>query len=329
MSFFQDFKNELSQAVNELVNMDETDIELSGEAEADEDNEDMARRRTAKKAETRNRNEFEEQMEYADMESTILGEEPEDEITVKEETINTMDGNLEQNGLDIQLLNELFGSDDDESILEDSLKLEPIQESFEIERKPADDQIAKKEQARAALRGEQMHFSNTERNPQPERIVEETVLAAEEVSEISKGTVIEGSIASEGSVTIQGKVNGNVSCRGTMVIGGEVNGTVRATEVITSHAKVNGDITSNGSVKIGNGSVIIGNVYGTSAVIAGAIQGDVDIHGPVEIDGTAVIQGNIRSRSVQINNGAAIEGMISQCYAEIDYTALFDKTFNH
>ena len=95
------------------------------------------------KTETRNRNEFEEQMEYADMESTILGEEPEDEITVKEETINTMDGNLEQNGLDIQLLNELFGSDD-ESILEDSLKLEPIQESFEIERKPADDQIAKK-----------------------------------------------------------------------------------------------------------------------------------------------------------------------------------------
>ncbi|MBQ3583087.1 MAG: hypothetical protein IJA27_00045, partial [Lachnospiraceae bacterium] len=161
MSFFQDFKNELSQAVNELVNMDETDIELSGEAEADEDNEDMARRRTAKKTETRN--EFEKQMEYADMESTILGEEPEDEITVKEETINTMDGNLEQNGLDIQLLNELFGSDDDESILEDSLKLEPIQESFEIERKPADDQIAKKEQARAALRGEQMHFSNTER----------------------------------------------------------------------------------------------------------------------------------------------------------------------
>ena len=48
MSFFQDFKNELSQAVNELVNMDETDNELSGEAEADEDNEDMARRRTAK-----------------------------------------------------------------------------------------------------------------------------------------------------------------------------------------------------------------------------------------------------------------------------------------
>ena len=84
---------------------------------------------------------------------------------------------------------------------------------------------------------------------------------------------------------------------------------------------------ASGSVKVGNSSVIIGNVTGTSAVIGGAIQGDLDIQGPVIVDGTAIIQGNIKSRSVQINNGAVIEGIISQCYAEVDYNALFDKTF--
>lgn len=105
-------------------------------------------------------------------------------------------------------------------------------------------------------------------------------------------------------------------------------GSSRAAEIFTNNARIQGDITSDGAIKIGNGSVIIGNVYGNSAVIAGAIQGDIDIQGPVVIDGTAVVQGNIRSRSVQINNGAAIEGSISKCYAEIDYAALFDKTFN-
>ncbi len=34
--------------------------------------------------------------------------------------------------------------------------------------------------------------------------------------------------------------------------------------------------------------------------------------------------GNIKSKSVQINNGAVIEGMCSQCYAELSPTAFFN-----
>ena len=34
--------------------------------------------------------------------------------------------------------------------------------------------------------------------------------------------------------------------------------------------------------------------------------------------------GNIKSRSVQINNGAVIEGFCSQAYADIDVQGLFD-----
>lgn len=91
--------------------------------------------------------------------------------------------------------------------------------------------------------------------------------------------------------------------------------------------KIEGDVRSDGTVKVGNGTVIIGNVYATSAVIGGAIKGDIDVHGPVVVDSTAVVKGNIKSKSVQINNGAAIEGFCSQCYAEIDYKSLFDETF--
>ena len=79
------------------------------------------------------------------------------------------------------------------------------------------------------------------------------------------------------------------------------------------------------TVKIGAGSVIIGNISATSAVIAGAVKGDIDVQGPVVVDTSAVIMGNIKSRSVQINNGAIIEGFCSQCYADVDVQGIFGK----
>ena len=39
------------------------------------------------------------------------------------------------------------------------------------------------------------------------------------------------------------------------------------------------------------------------------------MQGPVILDASAIVMGNIKSKSVQINNGAVIEGMCSQCYA--------------
>ncbi len=69
----------------------------------------------------------------------------------------------------------------------------------------------------------------------------------------------------------------------------------------------------------------IGNITASSAVIAGAIKGDIDVQGPVVVDTSAVVMGNIKSRSVQINNGAVIEGFCSQCYADIDVESLFGE----
>ena len=60
-------------------------------------------------------------------------------------------------------------------------------------------------------------------------------------------------------------------------------------------------------------------------VIAGAVKGDIDVRGPVILDASAIVMGNIKSKAVQINNGAVIEGMCSQCYADVNPTAFFDE----
>ena len=111
---------------------------------------------------------------------------------------------------------------------------------------------------------------------------------------------------------------------GKLNVTGAINGDSKAAEVFADNAKIVGEVVSDGSVKVGQSSVIIGNITATSAVIAGAVKGDIDVQGPVILDASAIVMGNIKSKSVQINNGAVIEGMCSQCYADVNPTSFFE-----
>ena len=148
---------------------------------------------------------------------------------------------------------------------------------------------------------------------------------SDEVSNITAGMVINGDITSQGSLELVGAVHGNINVSGKMSITGVIEGNSQAAEIYAESAKITGEVRSLGTVKVGQETVIIGDIYATSAVIAGAIKGDIDVHGPVILDTTAIVMGNIKSKSVQINNGAVIEGMCSQCYADVNPTSFFDE----
>lgn len=141
---------------------------------------------------------------------------------------------------------------------------------------------------------------------------------------ITKNTVINGDLRTDGCIDLIGTVNGAVSCDGKLIIGGFIKGDVQVGELYANAARVEGDVHVVDAAKIGVGTVIVGNVFAGSAVIAGAVKGDIDVQGSVIVDSTAVIMGNIKSKSVQINNGAVIEGMCSQCYSEIDVKSFFE-----
>ncbi len=148
---------------------------------------------------------------------------------------------------------------------------------------------------------------------------------SDEVSNITAGMVINGDITSQGSLELVGAVHGNINVSGKMSITGVIEGNSQAAEIYAESAKITGEVRSMGTVKVGQETVIIGDIYATSAVIAGAVKGDIDVHGPVILDTTAIVMGNIKSKSVQINNGAVIEGMCSQCYADVNPTSFFDE----
>lgn len=146
-----------------------------------------------------------------------------------------------------------------------------------------------------------------------------------EVSVLTESMIINGNIATEGALEVRGRIIGNVEALGKMNVTGEIQGNSQAAEIYAEGARITGELRSHGSIKIGQNAVVLGNVFANSAVVAGAVRGDLDIRGPVILDSSAIVMGDIKSKSVQINNGAVIEGMCSQCYAEVNPTSFFEE----
>lgn len=147
----------------------------------------------------------------------------------------------------------------------------------------------------------------------------------DEVSVLTDSMIINGNIATEGALDVRGSIVGNVEALGKLNITGAIQGNSQASEIYAEGARITGELRSAGSIKVGQSTVIIGNIYACSAVIAGAVKGDIDVKGPVILDSSAIVMGDIKSKSVQINNGAVIEGMCSQCYAEVNPTSFFEE----
>ncbi len=182
-----------------------------------------------------------------------------------------------------------------------------------------------------AIKEEEMAESQQEKEREEEDMEMEMELevqqqeVSDETAVVTEGMSITGDITSGGSLELIGTVIGNIDILGKLNITGAIQGNSKAAEIYAEGARINGEINSGGSVKIGQSSVVIGNINASSAVIAGAVKGDIDVHGPVVLDTSAIVMGNIKSKSVQINNGAVIEGMCSQCYADVNPTSFFEE----
>ena len=153
--------------------------------------------------------------------------------------------------------------------------------------------------------------------------ISEIKTAVNEISVITKSTKIKGNIRSNGSVEVVGAIDGNIDILGKLNIVGSITGNSKAGEVFAGEASISGDIMSEGAVKVGAGTVIIGNLNAASTAISGAVKGNIDVKGPVILDSSAVVMGDIKSKVIQVNNGAVLEGKCSQCYSEVNISEIF------
>lgn len=144
------------------------------------------------------------------------------------------------------------------------------------------------------------------------------------VTIITKGTTINGSIVSDCSLDVMGTVNGDIECLGKLTISGKVTGNLLASDIVVNTERLEGSIISEGSVKVGLGTVVIGDVTANSAIFSGAVKGEIDVKGPVVLDSTAIIEGNIKAKSIQMENGAVMDGFCSLSYADLKLDDIFE-----
>lgn len=284
MGFFSDLKEDLSQAVNEL--MPEEEQIRTGEEQQEMQEEVQGQEFSF--------DEMPEKMEDEELPKEQEEVPLQEQNEVEEQSLPKEDTATESEADDPEL----------EKILAEMLAGSPLEEK--AEEKPAE---VRKEENKGA--GKSMEMGMTKE-------------AVDETSVITAGMTITGDIATEGSIDVIGTVIGNLDVLGKLNITGHITGNSKAAEIYAESAKINGEVVSEGAVKVGASSVIIGNITATSAAIAGAVKGDIDVRGPVILDASAIVMGNIKSKSVQINNGAVIEGMCSQCYADVNPTSFFD-----
>ena len=288
MGFFQELKEDLSQAVNELLPEEETgqkskkddedkalddalkEVQEALAAEVGSPDNEEAGKQDEAAEETKDAETADEEKQEEKQDDQASEEEPEAESAAPEEMLMHMD-----------------------------LGQHTEKEESELEK-----EVGK------AMEEQKMSLEDTE-------VLDETAI-------ITAGMTLNGDISAKGNVDILGKVKGKVELLGKLNVSGTIEGDSKAAEVFADGAHITGMIVAEGTVKIGQNSVVIGNVAASSAVIAGAIKGDIDVKGPVILDASAIVMGNIKAKSVQINNGAVIEGMCSQCYAEVNPTDFFN-----
>lgn len=98
------------------------------------------------------------------------------------------------------------------------------------------------------------------------------------VSIIGQGMRVEGDCATEGTLRVEGRVEGSVQADKAVVIGTD--------------------------------GVVVGDIRTQDAVVAGRIEGSIVAESRLELQAGSRVEGDIRSRRVKLEEGGVVDGKI-------------------
>ncbi len=320
MGFFSDLKEDLSQAVNELMPEEALDAAMAGSMQEDGGVSD-GQLADENMADTMDSLDLSSMLDKLDEPATADWDELEEEVLSPGQLEQIMDDTPAAEP-EQTVESALFEEEEVQDILAE-LPAQTVSPEPEVELTAAEE--AEPENTISELSGEEEEKMDAQAQTQEQVQAPVNRVAVDETAVVTEGMTITGDIVSQGSMELIGTVNGNLDIYGKLNITGTIQGDSKAAEIYAEGAKIVGEVNSQGSVKIGQSSVVIGNIMAASAVVAGAVKGDIDVQGPVILDTTAIVMGNIKSKSVQINNGAVIEGLCSQCYADVNPVSFFEE----
>src|SRR5437667_6146174 len=88
----------------------------------------------------------------------------------------------------------------------------------------------------------------------------------------------------------------------------EIKGNIRFAGELTFEGKLDGEIQTDGTLNLGDGAVINGNVNATNVVVRGKINGNIVAKEKIEIKAKTELFGDIRSARLAIEEGVTFVG---------------------
>ena len=90
------------------------------------------------------------------------------------------------------------------------------------------------------------------------------------------------------------KIVGDCSSDGTIRVEGQVEGSVKASK----------------SVVVGKDGVVLGDIITQDAIVAGRVNGSVKADSRVELQASCRVEGDIRSRRIKLDEGGQVDGQL-------------------
>lgn len=148
---------------------------------------------------------------------------------------------------------------------------------------------------------------------------------AEEMTTISKNTMIVGDIKTLANITIEGNVRGQVDALKDASIRGMLIGDLTCNNSDIRGSSIQGNINTKGSTYIDNDSILLGDITAQFASIDGKVKGNIDIGSKVELRHNAIVAGNINTNTISIEDGANIRGYINTTFLKEHGDSAFPK----
>lgn len=218
--------------------------------------------------------------------------------------------------------------EEDEDEFEDEVSFGETEEEPEAEPEPEPEETPEETEEEPELEEEQTETEQPVEKKEESYIMPE--MTSEKYSIIYEEMEMEGDIKTAGSVEIRGTLKGNIGAEGNIKVSGCVAGDIKAGNNIQlwtadgEGAELSGNIEGK-EVVIEKNCVVIGNIKAEALLLEGMVKGDIDVKTLVEVRGTAKVKGNIVSRTVTIDEGAALDGMCVQKYTEGTPDNFFDS----
>lgn len=135
-----------------------------------------------------------------------------------------------------------------------------------------------------------------------------------EITVISRNTVVDGNIRSFANMNIDGNIKGNVETTKDIDLNGKVVGNIACNNAALRTSQIQGNIQMKGNVFMERDTLLIGDISSTYANVNGKIKGNLEITGKAELKSDAVVFGDISASTITVNDGAIIQGYVSTTF---------------